>query len=323
MNDVAPLPHATGQVRGRLWQATPAEAADLAAHYETVEAFQAERVRLGKQSRRSAWVVASVMSAIALAEAFSIAAMIPLQRQVPIPIIMREDGSTEIAWSWREVMADNKAAVVTAALWFYVRSRENYNATDARQNYEAVGAMSAPNVRDAYQRWFLPSNPESPQLKVGQHGQVSIQYDGSVLSRDAPVARIFFWRTVAMDGAAPQKTHWTARWTTGSTSRSPPPAAFSIPRGLSSRPILSRRTARNDPAVLDGRDIPGTGARRSRAGLCPRQDDAESARPEHTVRGLRPEQCRAAQDDDGHGLDGHVFAGRAHRESRGQRSRPG
>ena len=47
-------------------------------------------------------------------------------------------------------------------------------------------------------------------MYLGQHGQVSIQYDGSVLSRDAPVARIFFWRTVAMDGAAPQKTHWTA-----------------------------------------------------------------------------------------------------------------
>jgi type IV secretion system protein VirB8 len=218
MNDVALSPRSPDQARGRppdqvrggVWQATPAEAADLAAHFAAVEAFQAERVRLGTRSRRQAWLVAGIMSAIALAEAFGVAAMIPLQRQVPIPILIHDDGSTEIAWSWRDVMAENKAAVVTGALWFYVRSRESYNWTDARQNYEAVGAMSAPNVRDAYQRWFLPSNPDSPQLKIGQHGQVSIQYDGSVLSRDAPVARIFFWRSVQMDGAPPQKTHWTA-----------------------------------------------------------------------------------------------------------------
>jgi type IV secretion system protein VirB8 len=128
---------------------------------------------------------------------------------VPIPILIHDDGSTEIAWSWRDVMAENKAAVVTGALWFYVRSREGYNWTDARQNYEAVGAMSAASVRDGYQRAFLPSNPESPQVKIGRRGHVSLQYDGSVLSRDAPEARIFFWRTLQMDGAAPQKTHWT------------------------------------------------------------------------------------------------------------------
>jgi type IV secretion system protein VirB8 len=210
MNDVAPRPRLAGEARGSLWQATAAETADLAAHFKAVESFQAERVRLGGRSRLQAWLVAGVMSAIALAEAVSIAVMLPLQRQVPIPILIQQDGSTEIAWSWRDVMAENKAAVVTAALWFYLRSREGFNATDAAQNYEAVSAMSEKSVREAYQRWFLPSNPESPQLKIGRNGQVNIQYDGSVLSRDTPVARFYYWRIVQMDGAAPQKTHWTA-----------------------------------------------------------------------------------------------------------------
>src|SRR3954471_16013995 len=117
MNDVAPRVHATGSARGSHWQATAAERAELAADFKVVEAFQAERVRLRAGSRLQAWLVAGVMSAIALAEAVSIAVMLPLQRQVPIPILIQADGSTEIAWSWRDVMAENKAAVVTAALW--------------------------------------------------------------------------------------------------------------------------------------------------------------------------------------------------------------
>jgi len=210
MNDILPSELLHEQRRAKPWHASPQETKALENHFATVQAFQTERIRLSTWSRRSGWIVAGVASALALIEACSIAVMIPLQRQVPIPIIMRDDGSTEVAWSWRDVMPDNKAAVVTSALWFYVRSREGFNAADARQNYDSVGAMSAPNVRDTYQRWFLPSNPDSPQLKIGKNGQISIQYDGSMLSRDAPVIRIFYWRTVQMDGSQPQKTHWTA-----------------------------------------------------------------------------------------------------------------
>jgi len=203
MTDVALSPES--------WQATPAATADLARHYAAVEAFQAERVRLQIRSRRLAWVVTGAMSVVAIAGAVSVATLIPLQRQVPIPIIFHDDGSTEVAWSWRDVMPDKRSAVVTAALWYYVRSREGYNWADARENYEAVGAMSAPNVRDVYQKWFLPSNPESPQLKVGRHGQVNIRYDGSELSREETEARIYYWKTTQMDGGQPVKTHWTAR----------------------------------------------------------------------------------------------------------------
>lgn len=210
MNDILPADLLREQRRAKPWQPTPQETKHLEDHFAVVQAFQAERIRLSTWSRRSGWIVAGVASAIALVEACSIAVMVPLQRQVPIPIIMRADGSTEAAWSWQTVFKENRDAVITSALWTYLLNRESYNASDAQRNYDTVSAMSAANVRDSYQRWFLPSNPDSPQLKIGKHGQVSIQYDGSILSQDFAAIRIMYWRTVQMDGSQPQKTHWTA-----------------------------------------------------------------------------------------------------------------
>lgn len=191
------------------WHATPVDKATLAKHFTEVETFPVERTRLENRSRRAAWIMTGVTSTIALASTISVLMMVPLQRQVPIPILIHEDGSTNIAWSWRDVMADSRVAVVTSALWFYVQSRESYNWVDARRNYDAVGAMSNETTRAVYERWFLPSNPDSPQLKVGRKGSISLQPDGSVLSRDSQVARIFFWKIVHMDGIEPVKTHWT------------------------------------------------------------------------------------------------------------------
>jgi type IV secretion system protein VirB8 len=96
-----------------------------------------------------------------------------------------------------------------AAIWQYVRDREAYSYPDAAYCYAVVTAMSSPAVMDAYQKWFLPSNPESPQLKVGKRGQVNIEKIGISFVR-SQVALVRYWRTLDMYGEKPVRTSWSA-----------------------------------------------------------------------------------------------------------------
>jgi type IV secretion system protein VirB8 len=108
------------------------------------------------------------------------------------------------------VLRTDREAVITGALWTYVQAREGYSWQDARRNYETVSAMSAPTPRDAYQHFFLPNNKESPQLVIGKHGQVNVQFAGISFESGAPIAYLRFWRIVAMDGQIEHRTLWTA-----------------------------------------------------------------------------------------------------------------
>lgn len=236
MNDIAPDPPT--------FTATPDEQESLERHFALVQAFRAELSKPADRERRQ-WRRIAVGLAIAVVLlASGILAMIPLQRQVIVPIVMHSDGSSEVAWSWRAVLAGDRAAVITGALWYYIVCREGYNWHDGRKYYDTVSAMSAKNVRDAYQKWFLYAKDTSPQFTVGRHGQITVQYDGSELSNDAPIARFYFWRIEQMDGEAPKKTRWTATIDYRVNMPVPGPTHLLDPEGVA---ILSYAAQQDSP----------------------------------------------------------------------------
>lgn len=200
MNDISPSP----------WAASPVARTELAEHFAAVQSWQREQVRQARNSKRLAWGVASAMAAIALASSVSIAALLPLEHQVIVPLVIPKNGMPYVAWSWRDLLTTDREAALTAVLWLYVQSREGYNWEDAHRNYDVVSDMSAPAPRAAYQKWFLPSNKESPQNTIGQHGQIWARFGGIAFEHSYPVAYLRFSRTVQMDGSRPQKTEWSA-----------------------------------------------------------------------------------------------------------------
>ncbi len=106
-----------------------------------------------------------------------------------------------------------------SAVWEYVRDREGYSISNARDSYDRVRYLSTEDVNNAYQHWFDLKNPESPQKTIGEHGQINIQHLGTVFIRDR-VAQVRFRRIVEMkdDTAIPNPllcrppacTTWTA-----------------------------------------------------------------------------------------------------------------
>lgn len=181
----------------------------LASHYKEVEAFQAARARSMRRISKILGVVSAIAILGNLAQAWTIAAMLPLARIVPVYLWVRPDGTIDSSVSMSRLPGTQNEAVIDASLWEYVRLREGYSYDTARYAYDVVSSYSAPLVRSQYEAYFNYPNPASPQVIIGQNGTMQVIHISS--SNIAPeVQQIRYQRIVALDNQEPIVTTWTA-----------------------------------------------------------------------------------------------------------------
>ncbi len=143
----------------------------LAAHYREVEAFQTSRAKSARRLSKVLVVIATAAVFGNIAQAFTIATMVPLAKLVPVYLWVRPDGTVDSEVSVSRLPATQEQAVITASLWQYVRLREGYTADTAQYAYDLVSSFSAPSVRQEYQHHFNYPNPTSPQVTIGEGGE--------------------------------------------------------------------------------------------------------------------------------------------------------
>ncbi|WP_457659914.1 type IV secretion system protein VirB8 [Sinorhizobium medicae] len=181
----------------------------LAAHYIEVEAFQTSRAKSARRLSRVLVVIATAAVFGNIAQAFTIATMVPLAKLVPVYLWVRPDGTVDSEVSVSRLPATQEQAVINASLWQYVRLREGYTADTAQYAYDLVSSFSAPSVRLEYQHHFNYPNPTSPQVTIGEEGRLDVEH---ISSNDIAtgVQQIRFNRTLMMDGQTPVMSTWTA-----------------------------------------------------------------------------------------------------------------
>ncbi|CCM79758.1 MULTISPECIES: type IV secretion system protein VirB8 [Rhizobium] len=181
----------------------------LAEHYKEVEAFQTARAKSVRRLSKAIAVVAAFAVLGNVAQAFTIATMVPLIRLVPVYLWIRPDGTVDSEVSVSRLPATQEKAVVNAALWEYVRLREGYDADTAQYAYDLVSNFSAPTVREDYQQFFNYPNPSSPQVILGKRGRLQVEHIAtSDITPD--VQQIRYKRTLIVDGKMPVVSTWTA-----------------------------------------------------------------------------------------------------------------
>lgn len=213
--------------------ATPIDNDRLAGYFRDVESFQASKARGARRWGRVAWSIAGVSLVANLALAFSVASMLPLERLVPIYLWLQPDGTVHSTTQLSNIPPTQSRALLRAAIWQYVRDRQSYDFADARYRYDVVSLMSNPTVMNDYQRWFLDksSSSTSPQITVGQKGQVNVHMVNMSFVR-RHVALVRYRRTVLMYGSDPVTTTWTATVEFRLASRLPLSDRLADPGGL-------------------------------------------------------------------------------------------
>src|SRR5207248_2703550 len=131
----------------------------LAEHFKDVVSFH----KMREQIRRRISIVMLALTIVALlanlAQAWTIAVMIPLARIVPVYLWVRPDGTIDSSVSMSQLPPTQNKAVIDASLWEYVRLRESYSFDTAQYAYDVVTSYSAPNVAAQYQNFFNYPNP--------------------------------------------------------------------------------------------------------------------------------------------------------------------
>jgi type IV secretion system protein VirB8 len=189
--------------------ALPIDRTGLSEYYQQVESFQRERAKAARHTSKLLAVVAGIAIVANLGQAWTIASLLPLTKIVPVYLWVRPDGTVDNSVALSRLPATQSQAVITAALWEYVRLREGYSYDTAQYGYDAVSGMSAVAPRAQYQGWFNYPNAQSPQVTIGRRGTIEIQHISSA-NIAANVQQIRYRRVLTVGGQQPVVTTWTA-----------------------------------------------------------------------------------------------------------------
>lgn len=185
--------------------------AELAEYFREAESWSADRERAAASSRRTAWIVAGVASAIALAEAVAIMVMVPLKREVPYTLLVdRQTGHVQALKPFDQQMIAPDEALVRSFLAQYVIAREGFDRDSLQNDYRKVALWSAGEARERYIAGMQSSNPSSPLslLPGGAAVAVEVSSISSLASRTALVR--FTTRRSDPGGQSQPVQHWAA-----------------------------------------------------------------------------------------------------------------
>lgn len=117
-------------------------------------------------------LLALVALVVALVAVFSVARLAPLKSVEPY--LVQVDEKTGITrtvdtLSRNRIAADEKIDRYFVSL--YVRTRESYNISVLRYNYNVIRVLSAIGVYNDFNEFVRPSNENSPAAKLGTLGQ--------------------------------------------------------------------------------------------------------------------------------------------------------
>ena len=181
----------------------------LEAHYKEVASFQERRARSARLLSKGVLIGLGVSMLANVGLAWSVAAMLPLTKLVPVYFVVRADGTIDDSVALSTLTPSTDQAVIRAALWQYVQMREGYSYDTARYRYDIVSAMSDVTTRVGYQHWFNYPNPQSPQVTVGKPGTLTVEpISVAMIGPNVAQARYQRILTVGTDDAI--TTTWTA-----------------------------------------------------------------------------------------------------------------
>ena len=150
---------------------------DLKVYFAEAQSWDADRLRAAEGSRRLAWAVAGAAGLVAVAAVGAVAALTPLKTVAPYVVrVDRSTGAVDImtALTAAKPITYDEAGT-NHVLAQYVRAREGWLAPAAEANFRQVSIMSSPAEQQRWAEAFRPSNPASPQIRLGPDGEAQVE----------------------------------------------------------------------------------------------------------------------------------------------------
>lgn len=181
----------------------------LKAYFDKARRFDQDRLISLERSARIAWSIAIAAGGIAGIAIFSVAALTPLKTVEPF--VVRVDNSTgivDVVSALTSKAGSYDEAVTKYFAARYVRAREGYVWSEAKENFDTVSLLSAQSEQTRFAAFYRGSNPNSPQNVYGRGSTAKITIK-SISMINANVVSVRYLMTVTR-GEDVRTTHWVA-----------------------------------------------------------------------------------------------------------------
>ena len=152
------------------------------AYYEGARSWAYDRDTALANSRRVAWIVASIATGVAALEALALIALAPLKTVVPYTVMVdKTSGYTTVVDGTHPQVLKPESALTQSMLAQYVISRETFDITTIAEQYRKVGLWSEREARAEYLALMPLTNPQSPMNIYPHNALVTVTVDSVAL----------------------------------------------------------------------------------------------------------------------------------------------
>ena len=144
-------------------------------YYREGATWEEDRTRWERSKMSLAWIVATVMSVIALGAIFALASMVPLKSYEPYMIVVdKSSGFVEVKRPMAEGSLTQDESVTMFNVVRYVKARETYDPKALKDNFDLAQLLSTGAASRDLTELFSPGNPRNPVKEFGGTTEISV-----------------------------------------------------------------------------------------------------------------------------------------------------
>ncbi|WP_332066277.1 virB8 family protein [Bartonella sp. CB189] len=164
-------------------------------YIKEARSFDIDRM-YGMQLRmKIAMILTVIFGLMTISLALAVSALVPLKTIEPF--VIRVDNSTGIVdtvSALKDAPQNYDEAITRYFASQYVRAREGFQVSEAKNNFRIVSLLSSPAEQTRFAKWYSGANPESPQ-NIYQDMTVTVTIKSiSFLSQD--LIQVRYYKTV-------------------------------------------------------------------------------------------------------------------------------
>lgn len=162
-----------------------------------------------KLSNKRAWMVAGAASMLCVLSLLALVLVLPLKEFAPYVVTLHEGtGYLEVTRGLKPGDLSEDEAVTSANIVRCLTAHETFDATDVKENFQAVNLCMAGQALDNYRAIFTRGHADNPVERYGYDSTVRVQIKSLQLLTDS-TAQVRF-QTVTTTRDRSDIAHWIA-----------------------------------------------------------------------------------------------------------------
>lgn len=144
-------------------------------YYANGATWERDIARRNRNSRALAWIVAAVMTIVAVGALGTLALLVPLKTYEPYMVVVdKTTGFVEVKRPMAEGPLTQDEAVTTFNVVRYIKARETYDPKALKDNFDLAELLATGDAARELTEIYSPANPNNPVKVYGTNTVVAV-----------------------------------------------------------------------------------------------------------------------------------------------------